>query len=347
MSATSGQVTVSFGPAQRAAPDDLWIEATGVLQRARAELRVLAQQLSDPRLVNAMLLVANRRGIRVRTILEEDYLFDDTASATPWTPGGRNEAQRDAFAALARGAIRVRLDGRGGSLLHTNVILARDTAASGNAVYLSSANFTRSNLTQHLNAAVCIVSDPVATALASYFDQVWATSRAASTTVALPVETGALGTVTIGTGGVSQDQVIAVIDAATSSVDLAMFNLALGNPGFDAVDRALDRGVHVRGVVDGDQRGNAWDAVPALRAKGADVRYLDGIVATGLGRMHQKTVLVDDRVAAIGTGNLSMAARQAHELVVVLDQAQAPGPWPMAQYVKLELDRLFVLAPLG
>lgn len=347
MTATTGQVTVAFGPQQRGAPDDLWSEATRVLQRARSELRVLAQQLSDPRVVDAMLLVAHRRRIRVRALLEEDYLFESTASATPWAASGDNEAQRAAFAALARGAVRARLDGRGGSLLHVNVLVADDTPAAGSAVFLTSANFTRSNLVRHLNAAVSVVSEPISLAVASYYDQVWNTSTAAAMTVALPVEPGASGTLTLGSAGESQDQVIAAIDAATTSVDLAMFNIALGNPGFDALRRALDRGVSVRGVVDGDQLTSAWDAVPQLRAAGADIRYLDGMIATGAGRMHQKTILVDDRVAAIGTGNLSSAARDAHELVVILDQGQAPGPWAVAQYVKLELDRLFVRARLA
>jgi len=35
MTATTGHVTVAFGPAQRGAPDDLWPETTDVLQGPR------------------------------------------------------------------------------------------------------------------------------------------------------------------------------------------------------------------------------------------------------------------------------------------------------------------------
>jgi len=304
---------------------------------------VLAQQASDPRFVNALTLVSDRRRIRVRAILEEDYLFEDTASPTPWTPSGDNEADRAAFAALARAAIRVRFDGRGGSLMHSNLVIAGGVAGAESAVLLASANFTRSNFAQHLNASVRIVSDSVAASLMPYAERLWGRSTPpASVAGALPVEPGAQGTLTVGPAGEGQDAMIAAADRATATIDLAMFNIALNNPGYDSVVRALQRGVTVRGVVDGDQLGNAWDAVPTLRGMGADIRYLDGKIASGLGRMHQKTLLVDDRIAVIGTSNFSTAARQSHEAVAMLDADQLTGPWPVAQYVKLELDRLFV-----
>jgi phosphatidylserine/phosphatidylglycerophosphate/cardiolipin synthase-like enzyme len=230
--------------------------------------------------------------------------------------------------------------------MHSNCVVATDQPDANSAALVSSANLTRSNTQRHYNATVAIRSPAVAAALARSFDTMWAGDFKRSTAdVTIPLSDGSECSVLCGASGETLTRSAEVIDDAQETVDFAMFTLARGNEAFDALLRALARGVRVRGVVDGDQVNQPWDAVPALRGAGGDVRYTPGVLTGGEGRMHQKTMVVDGRVVMVSTGNWSAAARSAHEAAVVVATSAAMRPWLIAQYVKSEIDRLFDLSP--
>jgi len=341
-------LTLVFTPFARGAPGDMWPLLSDTLQRSRGGVRVATQNLSDPRVVDALIRVAQRRAVRVRAVVEEDYLFDSgrPAPADPWAAAGENEAGRAAFSALARTGIRTRTDAAGGSLMHSNIVVATDVPEAGSAVLITSANLTRSNAQRHYNATIAIRSATVANMLEKAFDQAWAGDLrrpVAETTIAL--SDGSACTVLTGANGETLDRAAELIDGATQTVEFTMFTLATGNEALDALLRARARGVQVRGVVDGDQVGQPWDAVPTLRGAGADVRYNPGVLTGGTGRMHQKTMAVDGRRVLLGTGNWSTAARSAHETAVAIAAPAGAAPWPLGQYVKAEIDRLFDLSP--
>ena len=341
-------LTLVFTPFARGAPGDMWPLLSDTLQRSRGQVRVATQQLSDPRVVDALIRVAQRRAVRVRAVVEEDYLFDSgrPAPADPWAAAGENEASRAAFSALARTGIRTRTDAAGGSLMHSNIVVATDVPEANSAALITSANLTRSNAQLHYNACIAIRSATVANMLEKAFDQAWAGDLrrpVAETTIDLG--DGSACTVLTGANGETLDRAAELIDGATQTVEFTMFTLATGNEALDALLRARARGVQVRGVVDGDQVGQPWDAVPTLRGAGADVRYNPGVLTGGTGRMHQKTMAVDGRRVLLGTGNWSTAARTAHETAVAIAAPAGAQPWPLGQYVKAEIDRLFDLSP--
>ena len=66
---------------------------------ARETLDVAVQELESLPIAQG-LVVAKERGVRVRVVLEYDYLTVDQAVADPWIPGGENQANRDIYQAL-------------------------------------------------------------------------------------------------------------------------------------------------------------------------------------------------------------------------------------------------------
>ncbi len=341
-------LTLVFTPFARGAPGDMWPLLSDTLQRSRGQVRVATQQLSDPRVVDALIKVAQKRRVRVRAIVEEDYLYDDgQPPADPWKAEGENEASRAGFCAMARAGLRMRTDGAGGALMHSNFVVATDDPDANSAVVVTAANLTRSNAQRHYNASVAIRSPTVASMLARAFDQMWAGDfKRPVAEATMDLSDGSACTVLCGANGETLERSADVIDQAAETVDFAMFTLAIGNEAFDALLRALARGVRVRGVVDGDQVGQPWDAVPRLRGAGGDVRYNPGVLTGGAGRMHQKTMVVDGEHVMVGTGNWSTAARTAHEIAVLVTTTPAsPRPWLVGQYVKSEIDRLLDLSP--
>ena len=114
-------------------------------------------------------------------------------------------------------------------------------------------------------------------------------------------------------------RIIKAIDAATTSLDLAMYNLSDGNVE-KALQRAIGRGVFVRAVTDNasaDRSSPAGSKSARLEALGINVRYVNKI-------MHHKFMLVDgpkdgsNKTAAeatlvSGSGNWSSGAATRYD----------------------------------
>ena len=129
----------------------------------------------------------------------------------------------------------------------------------------------------------------------------------------------------------------AMIDAARSSLDLAEFYVSdapksrLG-PVLDAIERAADRGVHVRLLVEQSFYGKYPESVDRLaRHAGIEVRHFD-MHATMGGILHAKYFVVDRREAYVGSQNLDYRSLEhIQEIGVRLTSAALAG----------ELDDLF------
>jgi len=113
--------------------------------------------------------------------------------------------------------------------------------------------------------------------------------------------------------GVIEARLISILDAATRTVDLAMFSFTDDQLG-DAVIRAHQRGVTVRVIRDGAQSAGSGDENDQLRAAGIEV-----IVENLRGSMHHKFLVVDGTITVVGSYNWSDAADQSNfENVVVI-----------------------------
>ena len=127
------------GPPVLGAPDDLDAVVCGFIAKAKTELLVAVQEL-DSLTITTALLAAKKAKVRVRVILEGDYLVEPKPLPDPWTTGGDYEANRSIHSALLRAGIDVITD-LNPAIFHQK-FLVRDDGGNGAAVLTGSTNFT-------------------------------------------------------------------------------------------------------------------------------------------------------------------------------------------------------------
>jgi hypothetical protein len=305
-----------------------------------ATFRVASQQMSDRKIVNALAGALSRHGLRARALIESDYLYE-RALVSPellWTETGEREEHRQSLLALIRGGVHVRPDQVSSALQHVNMVLAKsDTGPS--SIFLTSANFAPGSLTRHLNWGLFLQEDEVFAALWAGFSQAWdGHFHDVAFHHSLAID-GLLFCRLMGGGrGQAIDLAIDAVETAQESIHFAYFNMAKDSRLTRALIEASARGVNVAGVVDGDQKGTGWDAVPVLHQAGVDCRYYPGALTGAIGRMHYKMLAIDGRRIHLSTANASASAEKSFELGVTLQGNDTIGN--PVHYVTDEIVRL-------
>ena len=329
---TLGPLQLALGPPRRGAPDSTRAVVDASVRPPR--LTLASQQVSDPQVINALARIrADGTPGSVRVMVERDYLFERSPVALDevWGAAGRNEANREALAALLRASVPVRFDHVRGELMHVNLVLSGE--GDEESLTVTSANLSTSSLDRHLNWTLTIAEPTVARACRDAWEAAWDgdfRDVALDTTL-----TGVSGQFVMGARGEAGQCLTEALAQAEHSVDLAFFNIAESSAGAHALLAALDRGVNVTGVVDADQGNQSWDGVQALREAGADVRYYPGARTGAIGRMHYKMAVIDATASYLSTANLSASAESSLEAAVLI-----PDGGDLAHAMATEIERL-------
>jgi phosphatidylserine/phosphatidylglycerophosphate/cardiolipin synthase-like enzyme len=139
-------------------------------------------------------------------------------------------------------------------------------------------------------------------------------------------------------GGGVRTALLQEIDAATESIDLAIFDFTAGELA-EALLRARARAVPIRIVADARQARGVHSVIPRLQAAGMEVRLLRG---RGRGIMHHKFAVFDGRLVVTGSYNWTESAEGANfENALFLDD-----PEVVARYAA-RFDRLFAGPTVG
>jgi len=88
-----------MGPHTIGGPDNLEELLLNFIRVAKKSLDIAVQEL-DSKIISEEILKASLRGVRVRIILESDYLKNKRQSITPFRLGGKQEINREIFNAL-------------------------------------------------------------------------------------------------------------------------------------------------------------------------------------------------------------------------------------------------------
>jgi phosphatidylserine/phosphatidylglycerophosphate/cardiolipin synthase-like enzyme len=254
---------------------------------ARRSLDV-AMYLFTDRTVQQALIEARRRGVRVRVLLE------------PRPVGGEDAAtgNREAFAALGRGGVAVQWATPPGRLLHEKVLVA-----DGAHALLMTLNFTRAAFTTNRDFGVVDDAPQDVAETEALFAADWRSAAFAPSDPDLVVSPAN-----------SRARIPALIGKARRSVELWTEYLR-----DDGVQRALAaaarRGVRVR-VILGATAANR-QVRDALAGTGVQV----ALVARPV--MHAKAMVIDGRMALVGSQNLTAAAldRNREEGVLLANPA--------------------------
>ena len=305
-------------------------------------VHLCSQQVADKKIVNELATLRSERNGRAKVLIESDYIYERKPLAGPliWEMYGKREKNRQCLLAMLRSGVEVRADQIKGALQHVNLILS-EKEDGGKSLFVTSANLSPGSIGTHYNWGIILNNPPFFNAAQTLFKKSWdGDFRDALFSHEARFEDELL-VCGAGAKGQATDLAQESIDKAEGKICFAYFNLSTDSRVGNALKSAVERGVQVYGVVDGDQEGAHWDAVPQLREVGVDVRYYPGVLTGALGRMHYKMISVDGIITHISTANASHAAEDSFEFGLTIESQTVPNS---SHFVETEIDRLMLNA---
>lgn len=140
-----GQVAFYAGPQAHGAPDNLERVIIDFIDQAQKRLEIAVQELESEPIAKAI-IAARQRKVLVKLVIEQSYLKRTPPKANPWTPGGKNEPNREVHDAILRSNIDIKVD------YNTNIFHQKFIVRDRKAVLTGSTNFTPTGTGKNLNS---------------------------------------------------------------------------------------------------------------------------------------------------------------------------------------------------
>lgn len=361
MSVALGGVEFSTGPAVLGGPDDLDATIRSFIAAAKKELLIAVQEI-DSRAIAQSIIDAARSGVRVRVILEGDYLRDDPPAMDPWRAGGSLEENRLIYAAFLRAGIDLITD-LNPAIFHQKFIV-RDPGEAGAAVLTGSTNFTLTDTGtndgtvdsavrgNNLNHVLVLRGQIAARLYVEEFD------RMRSGTFGELHERKEPRPTEFRLGGIRvkplfaprhgpEMEIMKQMLKARSSVDFAMFTFAQSSGIDDTMERLLPSLDRIRGVLDRGQGAQKWAATGPLKAAGVELYANAPEAQSGVRKVHHKLMVIDERLIIVGSFNYTSPATTLNdENIVVLGDLEEDNPdaeqaqRTLARYALDEIERI-------
>jgi hypothetical protein len=323
MAIESSDFTLYLGTFMRGAPDNLREPLTDTLSNYKS-LTIASQQLADRSLTETLVQNLQQHSGNITVFIESDYLKErqPLTGEAVWAGGGDYENNRQCFLVLLRVGVPIRFDNVSAALQHANFILAEDpidiSHRAPKRILITSANLAPGSINKHFNWLIAIDSDIFAETIQEVFKSAWdGDFRDVGQRIKHDITDKGIRLV-VGAKGEVLETLKHYVDHAQSSIDLAFFNISTSSALTESLVAARGRGVTIRGVVDGDQMGQSWDAIPLIQGAGGEVKYYPGVLTGATGRMHYKMALIDDKILHFGTANISKSAEESLEIGIFM-----------------------------
>ena len=149
-----------------------WNRSSSIfIDSADRTLDIEVQEL-ESRPITEAILAARARKVRLRVVLERDYLSERKSLADPWTPSGANMQNRQMYNALLRARVQVITD-LNPNIFHQKFMVKDWRNSSTAEVLTGSTNFTPTGTSQNLNHILVIKGKRTATVFKKEFDELW------------------------------------------------------------------------------------------------------------------------------------------------------------------------------
>ncbi|WP_164863427.1 phosphatidylserine/phosphatidylglycerophosphate/cardiolipin synthase family protein [Agromyces sp. LHK192] len=352
-----GGIELHVGPTSVGGPDDLDRAIREFIEGADHSLAIAVQEI-DSRPIAEAIVAARQRKVKVRIIVEGDYLTEEKAVADPWTGRGAHDENREILSALLKTRVDVVSD-LNPKIFHQKFIV-RDSGKSGAAVLTGSTNFTRTDTGtnavtgagagQNLNHVVILHGQRAATQYLREFDRMRSGTFGAlhDRVEASPSEFGLpklrVKPLFAPRHG-PEMEIMKQMLKSKQRIDFAMFTFAQSSGIDDTMIRLRPTLGSIRGVLDRDQGAAEWAATTGLGAGG--VELFANRRGSGVRKLHHKLMVIDERLTIVGSFNYTAPANTLNdENIVVLgdleeqDSAAEDAQRQVAAYALAEIDRI-------
>lgn len=368
-----GRIRIFCGPPICGAPDDLLAAIVDFIDGARDTLAIAVQELESRPIARAIVR-AQTRGVRVRMVLEQDYLRAGKPAADPFdlNEAVEDEENRMLVAALLRAGIDVRAD-YNPNIFHQKFIV-RDPGERTRGVLTGSTNFTWTGVgvteegparKGNLNHVVIVEDGWLTREYLTEFNEMWDGTFGPARNRHDPAPRNC------SVGGVQvraifapdhtpELEIMKQILKARDRIDFAIFTFAQSSGVDDAFIRAADAGVKLTGVFDRSQGNQKWAATRLIAEAGAaapaDRRPRAFMVKANrdidppnnhVGKLHHKLMTLDDTVVIAGSFNYTDPANRLNDenLLIIgdfyaTDPAEIDEQQKIALYFRTEIDRI-------
>lgn len=347
-----GGLELYAGPTALGAPDDLQQVIVDFIDEARHSIGVAVQEI-DSRPIAEAVLAAKRRGVRVRVILEGDYLVDAPGRGDAWASGGSHEENRLIVAAFLRSGIDVISD-LNRAIFHQKFVV-RDVDKPTAAVLTGSTNFTLTDTGAHptennLNHVVVLHGRTVAGLYQDEFDRLrQGTFGDLHERVEPRPREFRLGRMRVkplfAPRHGPEMEIMKQMLKARSRIDFAMFTFAQSSGIDDTMFRLAETSTRIRGVLDRMQGAQTWSATRPLKQAGVELHAnRPGI---GVRLVHHKLMVIDEQLTIVGSFNYTSDATTLNdENIIVLGDLEETAPSAqqaqrtLARFALDEIDRI-------
>ncbi|HEY9548551.1 MAG TPA: phospholipase D-like domain-containing protein [Kiloniellaceae bacterium] len=348
------RLELHMGPSSLGAPDDLEAVIVEFIDKAKASLDIAVQEIESRPIAQA-LVRARQRGIRIRLVLEQDYLRETKPPADPFAIGGAVEENRNLFAALLRAGIDARAD-YNPDIFHQKFII-RDSGGSRRALLTGSTNFTPTGTGSHgtrknLNHLVILHDQWVCNDYDAEFAEIWQGTfgKLRSRHEPSPRNNTVAGVsvrALFAPDHAPEMEIMKQILKAKERVDFAIFTFAKSSGIDDALVAMARGGVKIRGIFDAGQGNREW-AATRMVADGGGEAWLASR-KNGLGKLHHKLMVIDGAAIICGSFNYTDPANRLNdENILVIGDLEDENPLAqaaqreLAAFALAEIDRMIV-----
>lgn len=338
-----GNIEVYMGPQEVGGPDNLKKSIIDFIDSTKKRLDIAVQELESTEIAWAIIR-ARQRKVKVRLVLEGDYLTVTRALSKPFDLIGVNEVNRQIHDAILRSKINVKTD-YNPKIFHQKFII-RD----GEAVLTGSTNFTDTGTSTNLNHVFIVHDRKIAKIYSKEFKE---------------IRQGHFGKLNEGHDPVPDKVVVDDVPLkilfapdhspemeimkqmlkARKRIDFAMFTFSQSS-GIDDTMIALQKsGIKIRGALDGMAANQKWAATHGLKEAGVS---LFRVPKKGkLRKLHHKLMVIDQQVVIAGSFNYTGPANNLNdENIIILgdltsnEASSIAKQKKIASYVLKEINRI-------
>lgn len=328
MSIKEGNIELYMGPKEVGGPDDLKETIIRFIGGAKKSLDIAIQEL-DSREIAIPIIEAQKRGVRIRIVLEADYLTDRRdADTDPFQLEGTHEENRRIHDAFLRMGIKVNADFNP-QIFHQKFII-RDKES----VLTGSTNFTSTGISKNLNHIIVVHSKKVAKAYQYEFNEIQDgefgqlnkgryKSPPVSKVSKVPIK------VLFAPDHGPEMEMMKQMLKSKKRIDFAIFTFSSSSGIDDTLRFASQAGRSVTGLLEGGQANQKWAATHPLHSAGVDLFLVKRQGA--LGKLHHKLMVIDEQLIIAGSFNYTGPANYFNdENIIIIGDLEETNPESIA-----------------